>query len=176
MIPITRAALLGAGSAVALVGVPLMTRLVEAAQGADIDDLSSLNAQIELERAGIKAYADAAATGLLDAPLLAVAARFASDHTAHREALCAAVFAGGGTPSVQTASLVYPELKTKHDVLEFALDVESKAASTYLSVISDLNDRNLAELVASILGVETTHVALLANALGQSVYPAAFVA
>jgi bacterioferritin (cytochrome b1) len=94
---------------------------------------------------------------------------------AHCEALCAAVFAGGGTPSVQTANLVYPELRTRHDVLEFALNVESKAASTYLSVISDFNDRKLAELVASILGVETTHVALLANALGQSVYPAAFV-
>jgi bacterioferritin (cytochrome b1) len=171
----TRAALLGAGSAVALVGVPLMTQLVQAAEGADLDDLATLDAQIELERAGIKAYADAAATGLLDAPLLAVAGRFVSDHMAHREALCAAVFAAGGTPSVQTAALVYPELKTRHDVLEFALDVESKAASTYLSVISELKDRRLAELVASILGVETTHVALLANALGQTVYPAAFV-
>jgi len=175
LIPITRAALLGAGSAIALVGVPLMTQLVEAATRAEIDDLASLNAQIELENAGIKAYADARATGLLDAPLLTVAGRFASDHLAHREALSAAIFAGGGTPSLETATLVYPAFKTKHDVLEFALSVERKAASTYLSVISDLKDRRLAELVASILGVETTHVALLASALGQVVYASAFV-
>jgi bacterioferritin (cytochrome b1) len=175
LIPISRAALLGAGSAVALVGVPLMTQLVEAATRADADDLASLNAQIELERAGIKAYADAGATGLLDASLLAVAGRFATDHMAHREALAAAVVAGGGTPSEQTAALVYPELKTAHDVLEFALNVEREAASTYLSVVSDFKDRKLAELVASILGVETTHVALLGSALGRTVYASAFV-
>jgi bacterioferritin (cytochrome b1) len=175
LIPISRAALLGAGSAVALVGMPLMTQLVEAATRADADDISALNAQIELERAGIKAYADAGATGLLDAPLLAVAGRFASDHVAHREALAAAVVAAGGTPSQQTVALAYPSLATKNDVLEFALTVERKAASTYLSIVSDFKDRKLAELVASILGVETTHVALLANALGKTAYSSAFV-
>ena len=175
MIPISRASLLGASSAVALVGMPLMTRLVDAATFADPADVAALNAQIELERAGIKAYADAAATGLLDASLLAVAGRFASDHVAHREALGAAAVAAGGRPSEQTVALVYPTLATKSDVLEFALTVERKAASTYLSIVSDLKDRKLAELVASILGVETTHVALLASALGQTVYASAFV-
>jgi hypothetical protein len=163
---ISRAALLGASSAVALVGLPLMTRFVEAATVADPDDIASLNTQLELENAGIKAYADAGASGLLDKPLLAIAGRFASDHRAHRDALAAAISAAGGTPSERTAS---------NDVLAFALSVEREAAATYLSVVSEFKDRKFAELVASILGVETTHVALLASALGQTAYNSAFV-
>jgi len=164
---LSRQALLGAGSAIALVGLPLMTSFVEAAQGADPADLATLNAAIALERAGIKAYSDGAATGLLSKPVLAVASGFMADHTAHRDALIAAVKAGGGTPTTETAKLAYPPLKTEADVLRFALVVEQKAASTYLSVIPDFKDRKLAEVAASILGVETTHVALLCNALNQ---------
>ena len=167
MTKITRSALLGAGSAIALVGFPLMTRFVEAAQAADKNDLATLNAAIELERAGIKAYADAAATGLLPAGILQVAKGFAADHTAHRDALIAAVIAGGGTPSAATAKLTYPPLKSQADVLHFAKTIEEKAASTYLSIIPDFKDRNLASVAASILGVETTHVALLASVLGE---------
>jgi bacterioferritin (cytochrome b1) len=172
---ISRAALLGASSAVALVGLPLMTRFVEAATVADPDDIASLNTQLELENAGIKAYADAGASGLLDKPLLAIAGRFASDHRAHRDAIAAAIIAAGGRPSEGTAAIVYPKLASSNDVLAFALSVEREAAATYLSVVSEFKDRKFAELVASILGVETTHVALLASALGQTAYNSAFV-
>lgn len=176
MTKLSRASLLGAGSAVALVGLPLMSRFVEAAVRLDADDIDSLNAQIELERAGVKAYRDAQATGLLAPPVMEVAGRFASDHAAHLDALNAAVTAGGGRPSTATASLVYPHLASQKDILEFALSVEREAAVTYLSVVSDLKNRKLAELVASILGVETTHVSMLASALGQVAYASAFVA
>lgn len=53
---LSRAALLGAGSAIALVGLPRMTSFVEAAEKADPGDIATLNAAVELERAGIKAY------------------------------------------------------------------------------------------------------------------------
>jgi len=153
-----------------------MTRFVEAAQRtADPADLQTLNAAIELERAGIKAYADAAQTGLLSPAVLAVAQGFVADHTAHRDALVAAVTAGGGTPSAATTVFTYPAFHTQADVIEFALFVENKAASTYLSVIPDLKDRELAGVAASILGVETTHVSVLASALGRRTYPAHFV-
>ncbi len=171
----TRAALLGAGSAVALVGLPLMTRFVEAAQHADKADVDTLNAAIELERAGIKAYQDAGATGLLTPAVLEIANRFVSDHAAHRDALIGAVMAGGGTPSSGIVALEYPPLHDQTDILNFAMAVERKAAATYLSVIPDLKDRNLAATAASILGVETTHVALLANALGVGCYKSGFV-
>ena len=163
---LSRSALLGAGSAIALVGLPLMTTFVEAAEKADPGDIASLNAAIELERAGIKAYQDAAATGILSKEVLAIASGFAADHTAHRDALIAAVKASGNTPSTATAKLTYPPLKTTADILNFAMVVERKAASTYLSVIPDLKDPAFRQAAASILGVETTHVTLLAQALG----------
>lgn len=172
---LTRSALLGAGSAIALVGLPLLGSFVDAAQSAAPEDLATLDAAIELERAGIKAYADAAATGLLSAPVLKIASGFSADHAAHRDALIAAVVAGGGTPSTATAKLDYPKLASATDVLEFAMVVERKAASTYLSVIPDLKDRRLAEVAGSILGVETTHVSTLAAALGVKPYPSGFV-
>lgn len=173
---ISRSALIGAGSAIALVGLPLMTRFVEAAQAADPDDLATLNAAIQLELAAIKAYADAAKTGLVSPPVLKVVSGFVADHTAHAQALTAAVKAGGGIPATAPATLTYPGLKSEADILRFALTLEEKAATTYLSVIPDLKDRTLAQVAGSILGVETTHVAKLAEVLGQHPYPNGFVA
>jgi rubrerythrin len=176
MYTISRASLFGATSAIALVGLPLMTAFVDAADSLDPNDLAALNAAIELERAGIKAYTDAAATGLVSAPVLKVAQGFMADHAAHRDALIAAVRAGGATPSDGTAHLDYPPLKSEKDILQFAMVVEEKAASTYLSVIPDLKNRTLAQASASILGVETTHVMVLALALNQpSPYKTSFV-
>lgn len=173
---LTRSALFGAASAISLVGLPLMTSLVQAAEKiTDPADLASLNAAIELERAGIKAYADAGATGLLTPAILAVASGFMADHAAHRDALVAAVKAGGGTVTTSTLVLDYPPLHSQNDILEFALIVEGKAAATYLSVIPDFKDRDLAQVAGSILGVETTHVATLNSALGKRTYPTHFV-
>jgi hypothetical protein len=175
MVP-TRSAFLGTGSALVAVVAATPADLARAAQAADPADLQTLNAAIELERAGIKAYDDAAATGLLSAPVLAVALGFRSDHVAHRDALIGAVTAAGGVPSEAVAHIPYPTLATQTDILKFAMTVEEKAASTYLSVIADFTNRKLAEVAASILGVETTHVATLASALGAGrPYPSSFV-
>ncbi len=176
MKPISRAALLGAGSAIALVGLPLVADFVEAAERADAGDVATLNAAIALELAAIKAYQDALGSGLLTPAVAAIASRFTGDHAAHHEALAAAVTAAGYTPSEATAWLTYPPLNTQSDILRFALTVERKAAATYLSVVPELKDRKLAGLAASILGVETTHVSTLASALGVPSYESGFVA
>jgi rubrerythrin len=170
-----RAHLLGFGTAVSLIGLPLLSTFAEAAQGANPDDIASLNVAIALERAGIKAYADAAATNLLSPGVLALAGRFVADHTAHRDALIGAVRAAGATPTTETAVIPYPPLATERDIIAFANTVERKAASTYLSVVPELHDRQLAQIAAAILGVETTHVALLSEALGTKTYPSGFV-
>jgi rubrerythrin len=172
---LTRTQLLAFGSAAGLIGVPLLTEFAAAAQAADPADIDSLNTAIALERAGIKAYADAGATGLLTPPVAALAARFVADHTAHRDALIGAVRAAGAVPSEMIAPITAPPLHSEHDIIAFALVVEEKAASTYLSVIPDLKDRALAGTAAAILGVETTHVALLSSALGTRVYSSGFV-
>jgi hypothetical protein len=162
-------------SAVALVGVGLVRDLAEAAEAADPTDVALLNSGIELERAGIKAYTDAAATGLLSPAVLKIALGFRSDHEAHRDALISAVRAGGGAVTVATLQLPYPPLASQADILGFALHVEHLAATKYLTIIPQLRDRDLAKASGSILGIETTHVALLAEALGQPAFPQPFV-
>ena len=172
----TRAQVLFSGAATALLGGPLLAQFAAAAEAADAGDIGILNAALELERAGIKAYDDAAATGLLSKDVAAVAMGFKADHQAHRDALIGAIRSGGGTPSQKTAVLEYPALKSQTDILHFAKTVEEKAAVTYLSVVSEFKDRKLAEVAASILGVETTHVALLASVLGElPAYKSGFV-
>jgi hypothetical protein len=170
-----RTQLLGFGTAAVVFGPSLLWSCAAAAAAADPADIATLNAAIEIERAGIKAYADAAATHLLSPPVLALAGGFLADHTAHRDALIGVVRAAGATPSIRLAPIVYPPLIVERDVVVFANAVELKAASTYLSTISELRDRNLAAIAASILGVETTHVALLSQALGTKTYPSGFV-
>ena len=172
---VSRKKLLASGTALAAFGPFLLSPFIAAAEAAEESDIAILQTAIKLERAGIKAYADAAATGLLSKPVLAIAARFVADHTAHRDALIGAVRAAGATPSTGIAPLTYPTLASERDILAFANVVEMKAASTYLSVIPDLKNRQLAGVAAAILGVETTHVALLSEALGSRTYPTGFV-
>jgi rubrerythrin len=162
----------GLGAATAL----QLDHLVARAASLEASDIATLNAAIELERAGIKAYTDAAGTKLLSPKVLQVALLFQRDHKTHLAALIAAVQSSGSTPSAKTAKLDYPSFASEGDVLKFAQTVEETAASTYLSVIPDFKDRELAGVAASILGVETVHVGILAQALGTfPPYPTGFV-
>lgn len=163
-------------AALGAISAPLLTAFAQAATKLDAASLDAVQSLLEIERAGIKAYNDAAATGLLSKNVLAVALQFKRDHEAHRDALITAVQATGAVPSSATAHIPYPPLNSEHDILAFAEKVERKAASTYLSVVPDISDKTFAQLLASILGVETTHVAMLAEALGDApAYPAGFV-
>lgn len=168
---VSRAKLLGTGTALAAFGAGLLGPFLTAAEAADDGDVKLLNSAISLERAGIKAYKDAAATGLLSAPILAVAKGFMQDHMAHRDALIAAVKTAGSTPTDKTTPLDYPVLKSQNDILTFAQTVERGAATAYLTAIPKFKDRMLAKAAGSILGVETTHVALLAYTLKQGTEP-----
>lgn len=150
--------------------------LIARASTADPSDVATLNAAIELERAGIKAYDDAAKLKLLSPKTLQTALLFRKDHVAHLAALQGAVASAGGAPSEKIAKIAYPQMTTEKDVLGFAQTVERLAASTYLSVIAEFKDRQLAQIAASILGVETTHVSILAEVLGVfPPYPSSFV-
>jgi|ERR1700722_6620829 rubrerythrin len=174
---VSRAKLLGTGTALAAFGSGMLGPFILAAEAADEGDIKILNVAIALERAGIKAYTDAAGLNLLTPDVLAIAKGFIADHTAHRDALIGAVKAAGATPTDDTTKLTYPSLKTQADILNFAETVERTAASTYLSVIPAFKDKDLAKVAGSILGVETTHVAILAYALKQGTepYPKSFV-
>lgn len=145
----------------------LFDRMVAQAASIVPGDLDTLNSAIEIERAAIKAYADAASTHLLVPAALHLAQLFSRDHAAHLAALSATVRSAGAVPSDKSLPLTYPAFASQADILAFARGLEEKAASTYLSVIPELKDRNLAGIAGSILGVETVHVGMLANALNE---------
>ncbi len=173
---VSRKKLLASGTALAAFGPVLLGPFIAAAEAADEGDIGILQVAIKLERAGIKAYQDAAGTNLLQPSVLEIAKGFMADHTAHRDALIGAVKAAGVTPTDETTKLTYPTLASQEDILKFAESVERQAATTYLSVIPAFKDRGLAKVAGSILGVETTHVAILAYALKAGTEPyASFV-
>ena len=142
-------------------------QMMKDAEQATASDIDLMNQAIELENAGIKAYSDAFSLNLLSAPVLEVAKGFQADHQAHAAALAAAVIAAGGTPSTKTVEIQYPPLASEADILAFAEHVERVAATEYLTDIGKLSSHRIATLMASILGVETTHVAMLASALKE---------
>jgi hypothetical protein len=163
----SRGRLLTVVPATAVFASGLVAMFQTIAEAASPHDIAILNSAIPLERAGIKAYQDAAGLGILSGPVLDVAKGFMSDHMAHRDALIAAVKAGGGTPDNSTTQLTYPTLKTQADILRFAESVEKQAAAAYFGAFPQLQDHNLAKAAVSILGVETMHVGYLAAALGE---------
>ena len=90
-----------------------------------------------------------------------------------------AVTAGRRTSSEpkKTADYKFPleTLKTQTDVLRVTAGLEQGAASGYLGMVPVLGDRDLAKAVASILGDEAMHWAILRQALGENPVPAPFI-
>lgn len=173
---ISRAKALGATSALILTSPLAYASLVAAATKADASDIKLLNTAIALERAAVKAYADAAATNLLSPTALSVLKSFMNDHQAHLDALSAAVTQGGATPAPETATIAAATLANEADILSFAYTIERLAANTYLGSIAQFKNRDFATTAASIMGVDATHVALLAEALKKNpAYPTSFV-
>ena len=164
-------------AALAALGIaaPLGARSAGAAERVDAGDVGLLNAAMGLERAAIKIYADAVTANLLSAAVAGVTNQFSADHAAHLSALVALVQQAGQTPSNDTTAVAVPVMKAEADVLAFALGVERQLASTYLAAVPQYKNREYAKTAAAILGVDTTHVALLAEALRQNpAYPGGF--
>lgn len=164
------------GTAVALlagVGNAGIRPASAAAMSADID---TLNVALGLEHEAIAAYQVGAESGLLKKDVLKVAVGFQSDHKQHRDVLMKTIKQLGGKP-VADVKHKFPveKLKNQADVLRFALGLEMGAASAYLGTIPGFENRDLAQAAASIMGVETQHVAILKSALGEMPIEAAFI-
>ncbi len=172
---ISRASALGAVAALGTVG-PLALLPARSADRADPGDVKLLEGALALELAAIAAYA-AAATANLSPPVAAVLTQFSDDHSAHRDAVAALVQQAGQTPVSEPAPL--PDVAPPHverDALTGALTLERQLASYYLAAVPEFKNRDLAKTAASILGVDATHVALLAEALRQNpAYPGGFL-
>ena len=139
-------------------------------------DANILNAALGSEFEAVAAYQVAADSGLLQKPVLDVAMKFQGQHQAHADFLVSTVKTLGGKPAEPKKAYNFPidTLKTQTNVLEFGAGLEQKAARAYLGMIAVLEDRDLAKAVASILGDETMHWAVLRQALGEEPVPSAF--
>ena len=139
-------------------------------------DIDTLNVALGLEHEAIAAYQVGAESGLLKKDVLKAAVGFQSDHKQHRDILAKTIGQLGGT-AVADMKHKFPveKLKNQADVLRFALGLEMGAASAYLSTIPGFENRDLAKAAASIMGVETQHVAILKSVLGEAPVENAFI-
>lgn len=174
MTAISRAELLGVAGAVMLAAGGECA-VAQAAQRGDPADVKTLNAAIAVELAAIAAYTSVAATSLLSPTVSSVLNSFLTDHRAHLETLGAVVTQAGGTITTEAVPVQTPPFAKEGDILAFVYTVERLAAGTHLGTLAEFKNRELAKTSGSILGVETTHVALLAEALRQNpAYPSGF--
>jgi rubrerythrin len=142
-------------------------------------DAKILNTALGGEFGALAAYQLAADSGLLQKPVLDLAMQFQGQHKAHADLLAKTVRTLGGAPAEpkKTADYKFPveTLKTQTDVLRFAAGLEQGAARGYLGMIPVLGDRDLAKAIASILGDEAMHWAILRQALGENPVPEPFI-
>jgi rubrerythrin len=159
-----------------LTGIGGSTSLRRASAATMSADIDTLNVALGLEHEAIAAYQVGAGSGLLKPDVLKVAVGFQSDHKQHRDILAKTIGQLGGTP-VADGKHQFPvdKLKSQADVLRFALGLEMGAASAYLGTIPGFENRDLAKAAASIMGVETQHVAILKSALGEAPIENAFI-
>ena len=166
-------------TAIALVGAAGLYGGERPKDDAVASDANILNAALGGEFGAVAAYQLAADSGLLAKPVLDLAMQFQGQHKAHAALLAKTVRTLGGSPvePQKLADYKFPveTLKTQTDVLRFAAGLEQGAASGYLGMIPVLGDRDRAKAVASILGDEAMHWAILRQALGENPVPEPFI-
>ena len=176
-----RSFLMGSSGAVlSASGIALLAgHEAHATGGAAANDASILNTMLGSEYQAVAAYQVGADSGLLQKPVLDLAIEFQGQHKAHADFLAKTVTKLGGRPvePKQTAAYKFPveTLKTQTDVLRFAADLEHGAATAYLSTVPRFSNRDLAKDIASILGDEAMHWAILRQALGENPVPQAYI-
>ncbi len=175
MSSISRANVLGAVCALGL-GASLGSGSASAAARVDGDDLKALAANLALERAAIKIYTDALAANVLSKPVAAVLTGFLADHSTHRDTIVAAYATAGITPGVDLAPIPVTTAHADTEYLAYLLGIERTLAFAHLGAVGSYKDRDFAQRSGAILGVETTHVALLSEALAKGpAYPGGLV-
>jgi ferritin-like protein len=159
-------------SAIAL----LAGREARAASGAGASDAGILNTMLGSEYEAVAAYQVGAESGLLQKPVLDIAVGFQGQHKAHADFLAKTIKKLGGRPvePKQAAAYKFP-VESQTDVLRFAADLEHGAATAYLGTVPRFSNRDLAKDIASILGDEAMHWAVLRQALNENPVPQAYI-
>ena len=173
-----RAAVSGAAAA----AVPfLLARRAAAAAEAEGDTAIVVSA-LGLEQVSTFAYRALARSPALPERERRLVRRFARHEQEHADALLIALDAlGGDAPppprTVKDVDRILPGLataRTREDVLTFAVELESAAVAAYGDAHAKLEEPKLLQTVASIMGNEAQHLAVLRGALDMEPVPGAF--
>ena len=143
-------------------------------------DIEILNKALATERFAIAAYEIAASTGLLSEPVIEVAKTFQAHHGQHAHKLHDTIVDLGGEPvrpltQEEYAKKLPPGLAEERAIIHYALTLEKEATVTYLNAIPQIENAQLAQAAASILGDEAMHWSALRNALGLIPVHIAFI-
>ena len=164
---------LGAGGAAAgsILGPSIFSLLAQPAAADQNLDVQILQTASSIERLAVDTYAAALTLPFIKAGNQVVV-KFAqttmSQHDEHLKGFQAQTTNLGGkvqntpntkyTPVVEAAK---PTLKTPADVVKLAATLEQVARDTYLSDLAMFADKTALSLMASVMGVETQHLATL---------------
>lgn len=153
------------------VGAALAAALARPARADQRLDVQILQTASSLERLAVNTYG--AALGLPfvkngNKVLVKFAQTTMAQHDAHRQAFQVQTTALSGVvqdaPNARYADTVakaQPTLKSMIDVINLAALLERVARDTYLADLAQLTDAPTKKLMASVLGVETQHLAIL---------------
>lgn len=158
---LTRAALAGGGCLVGLLGGGRTLAFGQAPQR----DLLILNAALYLEHEAVAAYTTGAGSGLLPAPVLAVASAFMSDHQYHRDGIAGVLKQLGVEPPGPQPAYRFRTLHSADDVLRLALRLEQGAAIAYRTLASSVQSKPILGFAAHVLVDEVRHATVLRHAL-----------
>jgi hypothetical protein len=153
------------------VGAALVALLAQPAAADKALDVQILQTASSLEILAVSTYGAA-----LTLPFIkngnAVVVKFAQttmmQHDAHKQAFQAQTTALGGKAQDQPnpkykpiVDAAVPTLKAPADVVKLATTLETVATETYLSDLNQFSDAKSKEVMASIMGVESQHLATL---------------
>lgn len=143
-------------------------------------EIEILNKGLEAERFAVAAYELAAGTGLLSDGVIEVAKTFQSHHGQHAHKLHETIISLGGDPvrplsQEEYAKKLPPGLVDEKTIIHYALTLEKGATITYLNAIPEIENPQIAQAAASILGDEAMHWATLRNAIGLAPVHIAFI-
>jgi rubrerythrin len=139
-------------------------------------DVGVLNAVLDVEHLAIAAYA--AGDRLLAGDARAAAGVVGGQEQEHADRLLQVIRDLGGTPHGRRPAREYAPmfagLRSREDVLRYAVDLERTAVAAYVDALPKLSSEELRGTVAGILTNEAEHVSVLLGLLGEDQAPDAF--
>lgn len=137
----------------------------------DIKDIEILNKALGTEQFAIAAYGLAIGTGLLSGGVIEVAKSFQMHHGQHARKIQETIISLGGEAVKSLSQEEYakqlpPGLIEEKSIIHYALTLEKSATITYLNALPEIENSQIAQAAASIMGDEAMHWTTLRSALG----------